>query len=214
MATKIFQDTRFIIDRPKGYVKKWPGGKSFQYPCDYGYFPRLKGEDNEGLDAFVGDDPNGHYECFQKLTSDLKSLDETKFLVGVSDRDREIIYKLYGPEVHARRIFRDMDHLKGALGKFEPKKKERYVSKEASIPEGTREVLARYKLSGLKAAEIEKLIRGNILGFNTADKNTIPDEGAIDQHLSAALRAVDSSAASVGEESGQAQAPLEGTASF
>ena len=131
---KIFEGTRFLIDRPKGYVKVWPrpdgGEKRFQYPCDYGYFQGLKGEDDEGLDAFVGDKPQGHFEVFQKLkpgTHGGMVLDETKFLVGVSDAEREIIYRLYGDEIHSRRVFRDMAHLRGALEKFTPKKKDRYA---------------------------------------------------------------------------------------
>lgn len=131
---KTFQGTRFLIDRPKGFIKVWPrpegGEKRFQYPCDYGYFPGLRGEDDEGLDAFVGDSPQGHFEAFQKLKPGAQGgmvLDETKFLVGVSDTEREIIYRLYGPEVHSRRVFRDMAHLREALEKFTPKKKGRYA---------------------------------------------------------------------------------------
>lgn len=134
LRTKSFQGTRFFIDRPKGFVKVWPrhdgGEKRFQYPCDYGYFPGLTGEDGEGLDAFVGDDPGGHFEVFQKLKPGPYGgfvLDETKFLVGVTDEERECIYRLYGDEVHSRRAFRDMSHLREALEKFTPKKKGRYV---------------------------------------------------------------------------------------
>lgn len=133
LRSKTFEGTRFLIDRPKGFVKVWPrpegGEKRFQYPCDYGYFPGLKGEDDEGLDAFVGDDPGGHFEVFQKLKPGERGglvLDETKFLVGVTDAERECIYRLYGAEVHSRRVFRDMTHLREALEKFTPKKKDRY----------------------------------------------------------------------------------------
>ncbi len=114
----------FLIDRPEGYTKVWPT-KSFTYPCDYGYFPRLKGEDDEGLDAFVGDDPEGHLESFQKLKPDAHGrmvLDETKFLLGVTDQERETIYKLYGDEVHARKTYRNWDEVKADLERFKTKK--------------------------------------------------------------------------------------------
>jgi hypothetical protein len=165
---KQFQGTSFEIDRPKGYVKVWtqPDGseKTFTYPCDYGFWPKLLGEDGEGLDAFVGDDPNGHFESFQKLKPGPSGpvLDETKFLVGVSPQDRETIYRLYGDEVHARQVYRDFEHLQDALEKFQPKKKERYMS-ESSM-KTARQVLARYKLSGLKRADIDKLIAGQVVG--------------------------------------------------
>lgn len=126
MKTKTFGPFTFKIDRPKGFTKEWPGGKTFTYPCDYGYFPRLMGEDEEGLDAFVGDDPNGHLESFQKLKrTDNGRLvpDETKFLLGVTDAERETIYRLYGLEVNARRVYSNVDQLGEALKRFEPKKK-------------------------------------------------------------------------------------------
>jgi hypothetical protein len=139
MKTKTFAHVAFKIDRPKGFAKTWnnPDGssKTFVYPCDYGYFPRLTGEDGEGLDAFVGDDPHGHFESFQKLTRNDEGqdvLDETKFLVGVTDAERETIYTLYGPEVWHRQVYPDFEALCRNLDKFKSKKKERYVEKTAS----------------------------------------------------------------------------------
>jgi inorganic pyrophosphatase len=49
MKTKDFEGVRFYIDRPKGFVKTWdlPDGskKTYTYPVDYGYFPKILGED-------------------------------------------------------------------------------------------------------------------------------------------------------------------------
>lgn len=142
MKTKTFQGITFKIDRPKDYVKVWknPDGTSkvFVYPVDYGFFPSLKGEDGEGLDAFVGDDPEGHFEAFQKLKKNDQGklvLDETKFLVGVNDQQRETIYRLYGSEVWARRVFHDVKELKEVADKFKGTKKTRYSEKTASSPE-------------------------------------------------------------------------------
>lgn len=137
MKKKSFSGFSFTIDRPKGYVKTWPqpGGreKSFTYPVDYGYLPRHTGEDGEGLDFFVGDAEDGHLESFQKLKKNDDGkyvLDETKFLVGVTDQERETIYKLYGPEVWHRKRYQDMDELERDLPKFAVKKKARYVDDE------------------------------------------------------------------------------------
>ena len=114
----------FVIDRPKGTVKEWPQSdgsvKRFVYPCDYGYWPKIKGEDGEGLDAFVGDDPKGHKESFQKLNPD-GTPDETKFLLGVTDRQREAIYGLYKTEVNARRVYDDWDDVQAALDEYKGK---------------------------------------------------------------------------------------------
>jgi hypothetical protein len=134
---KMFGGLTFRIDRPKGYVKEWPQEgwtKRFTYPVDYGYLPRHVGEDEEGLDFFVGDDPGGHLESFQKLKRDdygRRLLDETKFLVGVTDSERETIYRLYGDEVWHRKVYKDMDELAQDLPKFKAGKKARYVEKKA-----------------------------------------------------------------------------------
>lgn len=137
MKSKTFASIRFTIDRPKGTVKEWPQPdgsiKRFVYPVDYGYLPRHTGEDDEGLDFFVGDQPDGHLESFQKLRrhdDGKQHLDETKFLVGVTDVEREAIYRLYGPEVWRRRTYRDMDQLMREAAKFKAAKKGRY--KQAS----------------------------------------------------------------------------------
>lgn len=141
MADRIkkFGGVSFRIDRPKGYVKEWPQDgwtKTFTYPVDYGYLPRHTGEDGEGLDFFVGDDPGGHLESFQKLKRDehgRRLLDETKFLVGVTDAEREAIYRLYGDEVWHRKVYKDMDELTGDLPKFKAAKKARYAEKQAEL---------------------------------------------------------------------------------
>lgn len=129
LPRKTFGGLKFFIDRPKGTVKEWPQPdgtvRRFEYPCDYGLFQGgLLGEDEEGLDAFVGDDPNGHLESFQKLRREGSKLvpDETKFLLGVTDAEREAIYRLYGLEVNARRVYDNVDQLGEALKKFEPKR--------------------------------------------------------------------------------------------
>jgi|GEM_PF-5141502 len=129
--SKVFLGYSFKIDRPKGYVKKWPGGKSFTYPCDYGYFPKYLGEDGEGLDAFVGDDPDGTFESFLKLKpgDDGKMVpDETKFLIGVSDADKKKIYALYGSkEMRERKTFSGMKDAMKAADEF--KGKQRFAKK-------------------------------------------------------------------------------------
>lgn len=135
-AEKILGDLRFKIDRPKGFKKEWPGGRSWTYPVDYGYVPGLKekGGDGESLDAFVGDDPAGHLESFQKLRRDGGRMvpDETKFLLGLTDAERNAIYKFYGDEVNARRTYEDMDAVKAAMKRLDGKHRSPPKAKEAS----------------------------------------------------------------------------------
>lgn len=175
MKRKVYQGVEFKIDRPKGTVKTWDlpdgGKKVFVYPVDYGFFPGLLGEDDEGLDAFVGDDPNGHLEVFQKLKRDDEGrdvLDETKFLVGVTDRQREQIYALYGPEVWARRVFHDVKELEKAARKFKKEKKARY--KQAALAGMEQETSPRKGLGAHGAYRHEAIQRG----FKDADARVAP----------------------------------------
>lgn len=117
----------FEIDRPKGFKKEWPqedgSVKKYTYPVDYGYFVGHTGEDEEGLDAFVGEDPEGPIESFLKLkpAEDGNGLvpDETKFLVGLSDSEREKVMGLYKPdEIVELRSYNDFYDLVEALNEF------------------------------------------------------------------------------------------------
>ena len=129
----------FEIDRPKGFVKTWdqPDGsvKKYTYPVDYGYF---KGHtdpgDGEGLDAFVGDDPQGKIESFLKMKEEDGKLvpDETKFMVGLTDPQREKVLGLYKPEeVTDLREYEDFYELVDVLEDYKDKK----AKKSAAVPD-------------------------------------------------------------------------------
>lgn len=143
--TKRWGPFTFEIDRPKGFVKTWdqPDGsvKKFKYPCDYGYFVDHTGEDDEGLDAFVGDDPAGKIESFLKMRRDDQGNlvpDETKFMVGLSDSQREKVIGLYQPEeIVGLREYTDFYELLAALNAFRDRKKQARM-------EMTRRVVAQH----------------------------------------------------------------------
>jgi len=123
LAEKRWGGFTFKIDRPKGFVKEWdqPDGsvKRYTYPVDYGYFVGHKGEDNEGLDAFVGSDSEGIIESFLKMKPDENGKlvpDETKFLVGLTPKEREQVMALYEPEsVTKLKEYKDVYALLSAL---------------------------------------------------------------------------------------------------
>lgn len=131
LDTKKWGPFEFKIDRPKGFKKEWPqedgSTKEYTYPCDYGYFLEHTGEDNEGLDAFIGDDPEGKIESFLKMkpSEDGETLvpDETKFLIGLSDAERKKVLDLYDPEmVVGLREFEDVYELIAFLNAFRDRK--------------------------------------------------------------------------------------------
>lgn len=163
-----------VIDRPKGYEKVWPrpdgSEKRFVYPVDYGYFSGITGEDGEGLDIFLGDEPGdtGHFESFQKLKPD-GTLDETKFLAAVNDSDRQTIYDLYGTEVYGRQVYPDVHALWRAALEFAPKAKDRYMTRPTSS-RYSKAVLAALARYGLKAADIDKELDGVVLSSKQEGK--------------------------------------------
>lgn len=127
LATKRWGPFSFELDRPKGFKKEWPQDdgsvKKFTYPVDYGFFVGHTGEDDEGLDAFVGDDPEGKIESFLKMkpSEDGKSLvpDETKFLIGLNPAEREKVLGLYEPEmIVGLREYEDVYELVAVLNAF------------------------------------------------------------------------------------------------
>jgi len=132
-AKKRWGGFTFKIDRPKGFVKTWPlpdgEEKKYTYPVDYGYFVAHEGEDGEGLDAFVGNDPEGPIESFLKLKPDEKDPkkkvpDETKFLIGLTPAERKDVLKLYGEgELIDHKVYTDMAELVEVLSEFRSVKK-------------------------------------------------------------------------------------------
>jgi hypothetical protein len=197
----------FKIDRPKGTVKKWPGGKQFTYPVDYGYFPRIKGEDSEGLDSFVGDHETGHLESFLKLKpNDLGRMvpDETKFVLGVTDQDRETIYRLYRGEWCERKVYPDWKAVERDVDRFKTKRRAKEVAVEKAAT-----------LYGVKVAVLENMLDGNVLLHGTADSAS-PDhmhwaeQADIQNKLQNAWRTADSQGAPGASESSVGALPMDG----
>ncbi len=116
------------IDRPKGYVQHGRGedGKTWEreYKLDYGYIPKTKGGDGEGIDVFLGpnDDAPTAYWIAQKSRDG--GFDEWKVMLGFDSP--EAAKKAYLDHVPAK-FFGEMhavpvSQMKGLLG-VEPEHK-------------------------------------------------------------------------------------------
>jgi hypothetical protein len=75
-----------------------------------------------------------------------------------------------------------------------------------------KEVLARYKLSDMKHADIDKLIRGHVTAIENSDRQTPAEEASIEDRLGRVFRAADSAGPSEGTESSQGALPASGIA--
>jgi hypothetical protein len=104
MKTVNFRGLKIRIDRPKGFVQEGKGEEGHPwkrvYQYDYGFLPKTKGGDGEGLDVFVGPDESADetYWVIQKKKDG--SFDEYKVLLGFASRAGA--KKAYGKHIPMR----------------------------------------------------------------------------------------------------------------
>ena len=75
-----------------------------------------------------------------------------------------------------------------------------------------KEVLARYKLSDMKQADIDKLIRGHVTAIGGSDHQVPAEEASIEDRLARVFSAADAKGPSQGTESSQGALPASGIA--
>ena len=111
MKTRDFQGLRVRIDRPKGFVQegKDTEGRPWKrvYKCDYGFLPKTKGGDGQGVDVFLGPDGSAKesYWVIQKKADG--SFDEYKIFLG------------FGGKAEAKRVYSDhipIEYFGGMVG--------------------------------------------------------------------------------------------------
>lgn len=81
-----FQGIPIVIDRPRGFVQHGVDEQGApwtrEYQTDYGYIPRTKGGDGEGLDVFVGPDDKSQSAYWITQKKGDGSFDEYKLMIG------------------------------------------------------------------------------------------------------------------------------------
>jgi hypothetical protein len=90
MKTTEFQGMKIRIDRPKGFEQTGVGddGKPWKrvYTYDYGFLPKTKGGDGDGVDVFLGPDKDAH-TAFWAIQKDKQGkFDEYKVFLGFPTR--------------------------------------------------------------------------------------------------------------------------------
>lgn len=85
-----YQGIELRIDRPKGYTQtgKDAAGKEWSrtFKVDYGYIPRTKGGDGDGLDVYLGDDEDAQLAYWVSQRRPDGVFDEYKVMLGFTDR--------------------------------------------------------------------------------------------------------------------------------
>ena len=97
-----FQGIPIVIDRPKGFVQEGRSedGKPWSrtYKTDYGYIPRTKGGDGEGLDVFIGPDAESDAAFWVLQKKGDGSFDEYKLFLGwKSPAEAKKVYEEHVP---------------------------------------------------------------------------------------------------------------------
>lgn len=90
MKTTEFQGMKIRVDRPKGFEQTGVGddGKPWKRPYiyDYGFLPKTKGGDGEGVDVFIGPDASAHTAFWATQKDKNGRFDEYKVFLGFHDR--------------------------------------------------------------------------------------------------------------------------------
>lgn len=85
-----FKGMKIRIDRPKGFVMRGSNeeGKPWErtYKYDYGFLPRTKGGDGDGLDVFIGPDKSSDMAFWAIQKKKDGSFDEYKVFVGFPNK--------------------------------------------------------------------------------------------------------------------------------
>lgn len=124
--TVYFQGIEVKVDRPKGFTMFGhdAAGKGWrrEYKVDYGYIPKTLGGDNDGLDVFIGPNPDAADAYWATQTKPDGTFDEYKVFLGFDSE--EAAMRCYTQHI-PRKLLHEMsamsiEMMKGMLGTDDP----------------------------------------------------------------------------------------------
>ncbi|WP_318010966.1 inorganic pyrophosphatase [Clostridium estertheticum] len=93
MLDDLVGDSEIVIDRPKGSRDpKWP---DMIYEVDYGYLKNTTSMDGGGIDIWRGTDKKHEIDGIICIVDLLKKDSEIKILIGCTDNEKEMIYRVH-----------------------------------------------------------------------------------------------------------------------
>ena len=93
MLDKLVQQSEIVIDRPKGTAHpKYP---DLIYKVDYGYLKNTTSMDGAGIDVWLGNMKDQKVDAIICTVDLLKKDSEIKILIGCSEEEKELIYKMH-----------------------------------------------------------------------------------------------------------------------
>lgn len=118
-----YQGIPITIDRPKGYIQHGRDAQGQpwerEYKVDYGYIPRTKGGDGEGVDVFLGPKPESDTAFWIAQKKADGSFDEYKVMLGFgSPEEARTTYLDHVPETYFGEMFPvGIEQMKALLNK-------------------------------------------------------------------------------------------------
>jgi inorganic pyrophosphatase len=90
---RLVAESRVTVDNPRG---THDGDSSkFVYPVDYGYLEDTTSMDGEGIDVFVGSDPEQRVDAIVCAVDLMKRDSEIKVLIDSTEEEKQAIKSLY-----------------------------------------------------------------------------------------------------------------------
>ena len=90
---RLVAESRVIVDNPRGTHDG--DSSTFVYPVDYGYLEGTLSMDGEGIDVFVGSDPEQRIDAVICVIDLMKIESEIKVLIGCTEEEKQAIMSLY-----------------------------------------------------------------------------------------------------------------------
>ncbi len=90
---RLVAESRVVIDIPKGTTN--PRFPEEAYPVDYGYLEGTFSTDGDGIDVFVGSDPERRVDAIVCTVGLMKRDSEIKVLIGCNEAEKLAVTHLY-----------------------------------------------------------------------------------------------------------------------
>lgn len=91
-----------VIDRPKGSAH--PRYPDMIYPLDYGYLADTSSMDGDGIDVWLGSDPEKKIDAIVCTVDLLKKDSEIKLLIGCTETEKQIVLEKHNDSQYMKGI--------------------------------------------------------------------------------------------------------------
>ena len=90
---KLAETSNIVIDRPKGSAH--PRFTQYIYPLDYGYLESTSSMDGEGIDVWLGSNPNRALTAILCTVDLMKRDSEIKLLLGCTAEETQTVLNFH-----------------------------------------------------------------------------------------------------------------------